>query len=116
MAHDELPLVGEQDGSSSVALLPANVIEHHPAEWNGAALTEPAEPPAMDLMAYVHGLRRHWLMALGIGLLCAAAVGPAVWFAVGARVHGQLLSSRGNARQAHRVQHRSDGRDGPGSF
>ena len=85
MAHDELPLVGEQDGSSSVALLPANVIEHHPAEWNGAALTEPAEPPAMDLMAYVHGLRRHWLMALGIGLLCAAAVGPAVWFGVGAR-------------------------------
>ena len=85
MAHDELPLVGEQNGSSSVALLPANVIEQHPAEWNGASLTEPAEPAAMDLMAYMHALRRHWLMALGIGLLCMAVVSPAVWFGIGAR-------------------------------
>lgn len=85
MAHDELPLVGQQDGSSSVALLPANVIEHHPVEWNGAALTEPAPPPTMDVFAYVHALRRHWLMAFGIGILCAAAIGPAVWFGVGDR-------------------------------
>ena len=85
MAHDELPLVGQQDGSSSVALLPANVIDHHPAEWNGAALTEPAAPAAMDPMAYLHALRRHWLMALGIGLLCMAVAGPAVWFGIGAK-------------------------------
>ena len=49
------------------------------------SLTEPVEPAAMDLMAYMHALRRHWLMALGIGLLCMAVVSPAVWFGIGAR-------------------------------
>ena len=39
------------------------------------------QPVATDLMVYVHAFRRHWLMAVGIGLLCAAIAGPAVWFA-----------------------------------
>ena len=88
MANDETPLTNERTGSPSVALLPTNVTEHHNGEWSSAALAQPAEPSGPtgpDLTAYLHAFRRHWLMGVGIGLLCAAIVGPAVWFLIGAR-------------------------------
>jgi len=31
-----------------------------------------------NLMIYLHAFRRHWLLALGLGLLCAAIAAPAV--------------------------------------
>jgi polysaccharide biosynthesis transport protein len=84
MTSDETPLVGEQIGSSSVALLPANAMEQHNGEWTSAnALMQPAAPAQPDFMVYFHAFRRHWLLSAGIGLLCAAIVGPAVWFSVG---------------------------------
>ena len=70
----------------------------------------------MDLMAYLHAFRRHWLMALGIGLLCTAVVGPAVWFGVGARYTASSFLRV--AMQDKPIAFNTDthGRDGPGSF
>jgi capsular exopolysaccharide synthesis family protein len=58
-------------------------MEQRPSEWGGAAMMQPAQSAAPDMTVYLHGLRRHWLQALGFGILCAAIVGPAVWFGVG---------------------------------
>jgi len=86
MANDETPLTNEGTESPSVALLPVNAIERGNGEWSNApALMQPAAPAAADLTVYLHALRRHWLMAIGIGLLVAAILGPAVWFGLGAK-------------------------------
>lgn len=87
MANDDTPLENERADSPSVALLPANAADSRNGEWNNSsALMQPlAQAGNPDVMVYVHAFRRHWLMALGIGLLCAAIAGPAVWFGVGAK-------------------------------
>jgi polysaccharide biosynthesis transport protein len=82
MADNDTFLANERVGSSSTALLPVNGAENTNGEWSSA-------PAAMvstgsDLMVYVHAIRRHWLMAASIGVLCAAIAGPAVWYGVGA--------------------------------
>ena len=87
MANDDTPLENERADSPSVALLPANAADSRNGEWNNssALMQPPAQAGNPDVMVYVHAFRRHWLMALGIGLLCAAIAGPAVWFGVGAK-------------------------------
>jgi capsular exopolysaccharide synthesis family protein len=63
-----------------------NVTAVPSGQWaNPPASAEPAGLAAPNLMAFVHALRRHWVMATGLGLLCAAIAGPAVWFAIGDR-------------------------------
>ncbi len=80
MADDRLAIQDESDLQSG-ALLPVNALPHGNGEWNGMAVKEPAAAQAgPDLSIYLHAMRRHWLLALAIGLLCAAAAGPAVFF------------------------------------
>jgi len=85
MANDGTPLDNERTDSPSVALLPTNAADGRNGEWsNSPALMQPPAPASnSEVMVYVHAFRRHWLMAFGIGLLCAAIAGPAVWFGVG---------------------------------
>jgi polysaccharide biosynthesis transport protein len=84
MANDKTSLVNEQNDSSSMALLPANVVEQRVGDWAGSAvLAQPAAPAAQDFTVYLHAIRRHWLLSVGIGLLCAGILGPTVWYAVG---------------------------------
>lgn len=90
MTDDQAPLTNEETGSPSVALLPTNGptngTEQRNGEWSNApALLQPGAASMPDIMVYVHAFRRHWLLSVGIGLLCAAIIGPAVWFGVGAR-------------------------------
>ncbi len=87
MANDDTPLDNERADSPSVALLPANAADGRNGEWgNSSALMQPPVSAGNpEAMVFVHAFRRHWLMALGIGLLCAAIAGPAVWFGVGAK-------------------------------
>lgn len=86
MIDDQAPLTNEGAGSPSVALLPATLAEQRNDEWSNApALVQPTMPSIPDPMVYVHALRRHWLLSLGIGLLCAGIGGPAVWVAVGSK-------------------------------
>src|SRR5450830_1275891 len=80
MADDNLLLPNDK-ADSRIALLPADLAKPSNGQWNGEAVAPPST--GSDLTMYLHALRRHWLMALGIGLLCAAIAGPAVWFGVG---------------------------------
>jgi capsular exopolysaccharide synthesis family protein len=61
----------------------ANVAQSN-GEWNGALSNPlPSASPALNLGIYIHALRRHWLMCLGIGMATAAIAGLAVWFGIG---------------------------------
>ncbi|MEN6405452.1 MAG: AAA family ATPase [Thermoguttaceae bacterium] len=88
MANDDIPRKNEQPDSPSMALLPTGESNRQNGEWSvTSTLTQPAGPTVafVDPMLYVHAFRRHWLMAVGIGMLCAAIAGPAVYFGVGPR-------------------------------
>lgn len=85
MTDDEAPLTNEGTGSPSVALVPASMAEQRNGDWSNSALMQPAAPSMPDPMVYVHAFRRHWLLSTGIGLLCAAIGGPAVWFVIGSK-------------------------------
>jgi polysaccharide biosynthesis transport protein len=85
MPDKNLVPLNDNGDSVSDALVPASVGQHGNGEWDGGApalLTKPAGP---DLTVYVHALRRHWLLAVGIGLLCAAVAGPAVYILIGVK-------------------------------
>ena len=80
MAHDDTLLAGELS-DPSMELIPANAVNHPAAEWSGVG--QPADAAPLDVMTFVHAFRRHWLLALALGIVCAGAVAPAAWFAVG---------------------------------
>lgn len=75
------------EGSSSdraIAVHRTPLAESQDAAWPAAAAwAEPAPPSGLNLSLYLHGLRRHWLAATAIGLLCAAVAAAIVWLAVG---------------------------------
>ena len=77
-------LLNDQPDMRPVALLQANGAEGSNGDFGGAmAMAPPSEAEGPDLAVYLHALRRHWLLSLGIGLLCAVILGPLVWFIVG---------------------------------
>ncbi|NLF10013.1 MAG: P-loop NTPase [Pirellulaceae bacterium] len=65
-----------------MALLPSEAGEHTNGELVGGVLGQSVQTRP-DPMAFVHALRRRWLMIVGIGLLIAAPAGIAVWLLVG---------------------------------
>jgi capsular exopolysaccharide synthesis family protein len=84
MADDLLSQTLEQSSPQSTALLPSEGAEPYSGEWNGVpALAQPAAPTGPELSVFLHAFRRHWLLALGIGLVCAVIAGPVVWFSIG---------------------------------
>ncbi|MEN6557751.1 MAG: hypothetical protein ABFC54_06190, partial [Thermoguttaceae bacterium] len=71
-----------------MALLPTVEADRQNGGWSlTSTLTQPADSNGVSISPtlFWHAFRRHWLMAVGIGLLCAAIAGPAVWFGVGSR-------------------------------
>ena len=92
MRNDDTPLVNEETAAPPMALLP--LAERRNGDWsNTPALMQPAAQGAPDFMVYVHAIRRCWLMAAGIGLLCAAVAGPAAWFGIGPKYTASALLS-----------------------
>ena len=86
MANDDhLPLPSGSLDSRPSSLYSSNTgMVERGGEWDGVSVpAAPAGPAAPDLTAYVHAFRRHWFLVLGIGLFCAALVGPAVWYGIG---------------------------------
>ncbi len=81
MANDDLVTMNGDNDLPSGALLPASKTASDNSLWHNHRLMEPAG--GADLVALVHGLRRHWLLAIGLGVLCAAAAGVGAWFAIG---------------------------------
>ena len=84
MADNELAPLNDNTDSPSDALLPVAVAPHSNGEWDGVSLPAMVSKPAgPDLTICVHAFRRHWLLSLGIGLLCAAIIGPVVYVVIG---------------------------------
>jgi polysaccharide biosynthesis transport protein len=75
-------LLNDRPDLRPVALLPGNGTDGN-ADWGGAMAGQPATAAGPDLTVYLHALRRHWLLSLGIGLPSAIVVGLAVWFIIG---------------------------------
>src|SRR3954469_20769937 len=69
------------DTSKSNDLVPTP-LRHPPVEVETLALpprsTAVSAPP--DALGLLKALRRRWALALGLGLLLAALIGPAAWF------------------------------------
>jgi polysaccharide biosynthesis transport protein len=83
MSDERLSLPNETDLQTG-ALLPANALPQGNGEWGGIALKDAGfEPAKPDLTIYLHAIRRHWVMASAIGLLCAGIFGPAVYLLIG---------------------------------
>ncbi len=86
MSEDTLFPTNDRSNSQSLAPLPANGPEQHLGDWNGAAVLSPApEPAGPELATFFHAFRRHWLLSLGLGIVCAAVVGAAVYVLQGDR-------------------------------
>ena len=57
------------------------LVDGQNGEWiGGPAFEDSATPTGGGMAAYLHALRRRWLIALGMGLLLALSAGAAVWF------------------------------------
>ncbi|MBN2474012.1 MAG: AAA family ATPase [Pirellulales bacterium] len=51
------------------------------AGWtDGGALAPLSQPASQNATVYLHALRRHWVLATSVGLVCVALIGPAMWF------------------------------------
>ena len=95
---------------------PSASRRHGNGEWDGASVPALASRPAgPDLTIYVHALRRHWLLSLGIGLLCAAILGPAVYLAVGDKYTAYSVL-RISMQENNLLFKDERGADGPRSF
>ncbi len=84
MASEGSPRANEQVDSRSLALLPGELPLANGANGFPSA-TPRAELPMADLTAYVHAFRRHWLLAMSIGVLLGSVAAVGVYFAVGTR-------------------------------
>jgi polysaccharide biosynthesis transport protein len=84
MSDKNLATLNDNSDSAADALLPVSVGPHSNGEWEGAVVPAPLSGPSgPDVMVFAHALRRHWLLSLGIGLLCAAILSPLVYIAIG---------------------------------
>ena len=77
MANDDVLTTSGRDDLTLGALVSAD------GRRNNQPLFE--QPAAPDVMAIVHGLRRHWLLIAGMGILCAGIAGPTIWWGWGER-------------------------------
>ncbi len=86
MSLDERTILSEDQNSvQALALTQASTL----TQPSGSAVRLPQDGSmqlgaAADLTTYVHAFRRHWLLALGLGLILAPAIGLCVWFGMGA--------------------------------
>ena len=63
----------------SLIAAPSIDFDRGDPNWRaGNAVNPPVASSGLD--AYLHAFRRHWLVTILVGLLCAAIAAPAVWF------------------------------------
>lgn len=80
---DNTPVSQDISTDHAITIQPSGVIGATSQSWPPAAAFGPQEQATpLNLMSYLHALRRHWLAAAVSGLFCAAVLGPAVWFTV----------------------------------
>ncbi|MGO9109289.1 MAG: AAA family ATPase [Thermoguttaceae bacterium] len=69
---------------NEVALIPSAVLSPNGSGQAGAAVSaagdEPVRRTAGAVSLYLHAFRRHWAMAISVGLLCAGAAAGLAWY------------------------------------
>jgi len=84
--NDDATLPADLSSVRAMAVRQPGALEHQDGQWvNPPEYAPPHRPVSSALSAYLHALRRHWLLAGFLGLLCAAAGFVAVWYGYGAR-------------------------------
>lgn len=56
-------------------------LEGRETQWDGMPVYSPASTAATaDAGVYLHAMRRHWLVGIVVGIICAVVVGGITWF------------------------------------
>jgi capsular exopolysaccharide synthesis family protein len=85
MSNESLPVTNGSVGSRALTVS-SGVAENQIGQSDRASFAvQLSAGPASDVARYGHAFRRHWLLITTLGLLCAAAVGPAVWYRIGTK-------------------------------
>lgn len=91
---DSAPPPNPPPKTDLVPARPATLEQLQGGQWYGLpGYAEQAPPPGGGFSAYLHALRRRWLVVTGVGLVCAAVLGAAVWFS-----HVPLFTARFSLR------------------
>ena len=82
--NDTPSLPPDTSADHSITVHPSGMVRAVGGAWPPVAAMSPSEPPlaALNVMAYLHAIRRHWLMAALAGLICASVPGLAVWLLI----------------------------------
>jgi polysaccharide biosynthesis transport protein len=92
---DNTPLLpdGDETGEHTLTVQPAAVMGTPLSQpWlPGPAAVPAGQPSGVNMLTYLHALRRHWLAALASGVLCGAVLGVAGWFVRGPKYEATAL-------------------------
>lgn len=80
MATNDNPTQSDENPAEQAITVQPSSITAYPGagDWTAAGGSEPA-PEGIGGLAVLHALRRHALVALAVGLACAAVTGTALW-------------------------------------
>jgi len=84
--NDDASLSGHPSNEKMLETRRPALVDQQELDWNNNGSVPGAPPVAtgtVDLMVYIHALRRHWLLASTLGLTAAFVAGVAIWFLVG---------------------------------
>jgi len=84
--NQNTPLPDAAPGMPAVPARRSALLGPLEGAWPGVADLEgqpEARGPVASPSAYLHGLRRHWVLATSLGVLCAILAGVGVWFGWG---------------------------------
>ncbi len=93
--NENTPRPDDVPGTAAVPVhrsAPISPVDTGWANVSDYELPPEASEQRMSPSAYLHGLRRHWVSATGLGVLCAIAAGLAVWFGWGPRYTASTTS------------------------
>jgi polysaccharide biosynthesis transport protein len=83
--NDSASLPSDLSTALAAPIRPSTAIDQQNGQWVVPQVVAPSRPASSGVVRVMHALRRHWLLASVLGLLCAAAAGPAVYFGYGPR-------------------------------
>jgi len=84
--NEDTSLPGDPSNLNAVTVQSAGAMEYgEPGQAPISFWGEASKTSSADVFSYLHSLRRRWGLVVGLGLLCAALVGPAAWIGQGAR-------------------------------
>ncbi len=83
--NENTPLPDNGPATPAVSVHRSALMGPQEPAWVGVPEFAAAEPqvPSISASAYFHGLRRHWVLAISLGLLCAVLAAAGIWFGWG---------------------------------